>query len=52
MTREFRARCDLSVTGLDAPPGVRCFTPRGAFNVFPSFTGTGMKGAELAKLLL
>src|SRR5207249_10018687 len=52
MVREFRARRDLIVSGLNALPGVTCFMPRGAFYAFPNMTGTGMKSAELAKLLL
>jgi len=52
MTAEFRVRRDLMVEGLNALPGVTCFTPKGAFYVFPNITGTGMKSAELAKLLL
>jgi len=52
MIREFRERRDLIVTGLNALPGVTCFTPHGAFYAFANITGTGMKSAELAKLLL
>jgi aspartate/methionine/tyrosine aminotransferase len=52
MNAEFRVRRDLMVEGLNALPGVTCFTPRGAFYVFPNITGTGMKSAELAKQLL
>ena len=52
MVEEFRVRRDLMVEGLNALPGVTCFTPKGAFYVFPNITGTGMKSAELAKLLL
>ena len=52
MVGEFRVRRDVMVEGLNALPGVKCFTPRGAFYVFPNITGTGMKSAELAKLLL
>jgi aspartate/methionine/tyrosine aminotransferase len=52
MASEFRVRRDVMVEGLNAIPGVSCFTPRGAFYVFPNITGTGMKSAELAKQLL
>jgi aspartate/methionine/tyrosine aminotransferase len=52
MVGEFRVRRDVMVEGLNALPGVTCFMPRGAFYVFPNITGTGMKSAELAKLLL
>ncbi len=52
MVREFRARRDLIVNGLNALPGVKCFMPAGAFYAFPGIQGTGFKSAELAKLLL
>jgi aspartate/methionine/tyrosine aminotransferase len=52
MVEEFRRRRDVIVAGLNALPGVRCHVPHGAFYVFPNITGTGMKSAELAKLLL
>jgi aspartate aminotransferase len=52
MVEEFRVRRDEMVAGLNALPGVKCFKPRGAFYVFPSIKGTGMKSAELAKALL
>ncbi len=52
MNEEFRVRRDIMVEGLNAIPGVRCFTPRGAFYVFPNITGTGLKSADLAKQLL
>ena len=52
MVEEFRVRRDVIVNGLNGLPGVKCFMPRGAFYAFPNITGTGMKSAELAKLLL
>jgi aspartate/methionine/tyrosine aminotransferase len=52
MVKEFHARRDLIVNGLNAIPGVKCFMPSGAFYAFPNIKGTGMKSAELAKLLL
>jgi aspartate aminotransferase len=52
MVAEFRVRRDAMVAGLNEIPGVSCFKPQGAFYVFPNITGTGMKSAELAKLLL
>jgi aspartate aminotransferase len=39
MAREFHARRDLFVAGLQALPGVRIRPPDGAFYVFPSFHG-------------
>jgi aspartate aminotransferase len=52
MVEEFRVRREVIVNGLNGLPGVQCFMPRGAFYAFPNITGTGMKSAELAKLLL
>jgi aspartate/methionine/tyrosine aminotransferase len=52
MHEEFRARRDVIVEGLNKLPGVTCFMPRGAFYAFPNITGTGIKSAELAKLML
>jgi aspartate/methionine/tyrosine aminotransferase len=52
MVREFRARRDLIVDGLNAIPGFDCLRPQGAFYVFPDISGTGLSGAELADRLL
>jgi len=52
MVEEFRRRRDVIVAGLNGLPGVRCLLPHGAFYVFPNITGTGIKSAELAKLML
>jgi aspartate/methionine/tyrosine aminotransferase len=52
MVREFNARRDLVVDGLNAIPGIRCHRPTGAFYVFPDISGTGLSGAELAERLL
>jgi aspartate aminotransferase len=52
MVREFNARRDLVVDGLNAIPGIRCHRPQGAFYVFPDISGTGLTGAELADRLL
>ncbi len=52
MVREFRARRDLVVDGLNAIPGIRCLRPHGAFYVFPDVSGTGLTGRELADRLL
>jgi len=52
MVREFRARRDLVVDGLNSIPGFECRRPVGAFYVFPSIAGTGLSGAELADRLL
>jgi aspartate/methionine/tyrosine aminotransferase len=52
MVREFRARRDLVVDGLNAIPGVRCLVPEGAFYVYPNVSGTGLSGEQLADRLL
>ena len=52
MVREFNARRDLIVDGLNAIPGIRCHRPQGAFYVFPDICGTGLTGKELADRLL
>ena len=52
MVREFNARRDLIVDGLNAIPGIRCHRPTGAFYVFPDVSGTGLTGADLAERLL
>jgi aspartate/methionine/tyrosine aminotransferase len=52
MVEEFRARRDLVVDGLNAIPGIRCLSPKGAFYVFPDVSGTGLTGKELADRLL
>jgi len=52
MVAEFKVRRDEIVKGLNQIPGVRCFTPKGAFYAFPNITGTGLKSKELATALL
>jgi aspartate aminotransferase len=52
MVREFNARRDLIVDGLNEIPGFRCHRPQGAFYVFPEVSGTGLTGAVLADRLL
>jgi aspartate aminotransferase len=52
MVEEFRARRDLVVDGLNAIPGIRCLSPKGAFYAFPDISGTGLGGKELADRLL
>ncbi|MDA0232858.1 MAG: aminotransferase class I/II-fold pyridoxal phosphate-dependent enzyme, partial [Chloroflexi bacterium] len=48
MMREFTARRDLIVEGLNSLPGVTCRTPKGAFYAFPSIAGTGLSSREFA----
>jgi aspartate/methionine/tyrosine aminotransferase len=52
MVREFRARRDLVVDGLNAIPGFHCLRPDGAFYVFPNVAATGLSGEQLADRLL
>jgi len=41
MRREYEARRDLVVAGLNSLPGVRCHVPEGTFYAFPSVAGCG-----------
>jgi aspartate/methionine/tyrosine aminotransferase len=52
MVAEFKRRRDIVVEGLNALPGVKCATPRGAFYVFPNITGARKTSAEVAERLL
>ena len=52
MVREFRARRDIVVDGLNAIPGIECAVPAGAFYVFPRVSGTGITGDAFADRLL
>lgn len=50
MVKEFRARRDLFVDGLNGIEGIRCRKPDGAFYVFPSIQGLFGKSYQGAKL--
>ncbi|HET7479761.1 MAG TPA: pyridoxal phosphate-dependent aminotransferase [Rubrobacteraceae bacterium] len=52
MLKEFRARRDLIVAGLNDLPGVECATPQGAFYAFPRITDTGRDADALADQFL
>ncbi|OGV61217.1 MAG: hypothetical protein A2283_07095 [Lentisphaerae bacterium RIFOXYA12_FULL_48_11] len=52
MMKEYRARRDLLVDGLNELPGVKCLNPGGAFYVFPDITGTNMDDRRFAELML
>ena len=52
MVREFRARRDLVVEGLNRIAGIECAVPAGAFYVFPRVSATGMDGSTFADRLL
>ena len=52
MVDEFKRRRDVIVDGLNKIDGIHCLKPLGAFYAFANITGTGMKSAELAEMLL
>ena len=52
MVAEFDARRRIVVDGLNALPGVRAATPKGAFYAFPNIAATGWKAKALAGALL
>jgi len=52
MVAEFDARRKIVVEGLNALPGVKCATPKGAFYAFPNISATGWKAKPLANALL
>ena len=52
MVREFDARRRVVVAGLNALPGVKAATPKGAFYAFPNISATGWKAKPLASALL
>ncbi len=52
MVKEFRARRDLIVEGLNKVKGFRCHRPAGAFYVFPNITGTGMSSKDVENHLM
>ena len=49
LMREFRARRDLIVDGMNGLPGVTCQVPLGAFYAFPNISGTGMTSRDFAE---
>jgi aspartate aminotransferase len=52
MRKEFQARRDVFVAGLNRIKGFSCRMPKGAFYVFPNITKTGWKSKKLADDLL
>ena len=52
MRREFMARRDIIVKGLNEIPGVTCRMPHGAFYVFPNIKSFGKTSKEVADYLL
>ncbi len=52
MVAEFDRRRRVVVDGLNALPGVRAATPKGAFYAFPNISGTGWRAKALASALL
>jgi aspartate aminotransferase len=52
VVKEYQARRDLIVSGLNAMPGITCRVPEGAFYVFPNVRSFGMTSNQLADYLL
>ena len=52
MVAEFDRRRKIVVEGLNALPGVRAATPKGAFYAFPNIAATGWKAKPLASAWL
>lgn len=52
MVAEFDRRRKIVVEGLNALPGVKAATPKGAFYAFPNIAATGWKAKPLASALL
>ena len=52
MMREFKARRNAIVEGLNAIPGITCQMPGGAFYAFPNIKKFGIASEEFADLLL
>jgi aspartate aminotransferase len=52
MRKEFQARRDVFVAGLNRIKGFSCRMPKGAFYVFPNITKTEWKSKKLADALL
>ncbi|WP_229695520.1 pyridoxal phosphate-dependent aminotransferase [Streptomyces lacrimifluminis] len=52
MLKEYTVRRELTVTALNALPGVSCAYPEGAFYAFADIRGTGLTSAAFAQLLL
>ncbi len=50
--KEYRARRDTIVKGLNEVKGFSCLTPQGAFYVFPNIRKTGMSSQQCADYLL
>ena len=51
MVSEFRKRKDFIVDALNQIPGVKCFSPEGAFYVFPNVSGVyggSFKGKKIS----
>jgi len=52
MRKEYEARRNLIVSGLNEIPGISVKVPKGAFYVFPNIKKTGNKSKEVAEYLL
>ncbi len=52
MAKEYQERIDYCVRRLNEMPGVECYTPEGAFYLFPDISGTGLSSEEFTRRLL
>jgi aspartate/methionine/tyrosine aminotransferase len=52
MRKEYEARRNLIVRGLNEIPGISVRMPKGAFYAFPNIKKTGKKSKEIADYLL
>jgi aminotransferase len=52
MKEAFKTRRDWLAEALNAIPGIKCPTPKGAFYVFPDISSFGLKSQEFASRLL
>ena len=52
MVEEFQKRRDFLYKAINQIPGFTSTRPEGAFYLFPSITGTGLSGHQMAEMLL
>jgi aspartate/methionine/tyrosine aminotransferase len=52
MVRDYQAKRDLFVGGLERISGLQCHRPAGTFNSFPDVSALGISSAEFARILL
>ena len=52
MVTAYQQRRDMTVSLLNAIPGVTCLKPRGAFYAFPNISAFGLSSVQIANLIL